>query len=294
MVRVNERKRERIEDLSNLRFLNASGKWIPFSNTAQIEPGHGAAQVTRYDNRRCVTVFADVETDTITSLEVNQLLQKRFTVPDAHGKPLWTQMADLLLGEIRTGVPIKGYSGYTLTFGGENEETQRSLSSLMRAFALSFLLIYFIMASVFRSYAQPLVVLTTIPFSFIGVVVGLYCMGEPIGIMALIGIISLNGIVVNDAIVLVDFINNARMRGVGRWRSVYESGVLRIRPIILTSVTTIGGLLPLMIWASGSSEFLKPMGHRDFMGIGFRDLLNTPRASLRLQCFGRYQNFLQY
>jgi multidrug efflux pump subunit AcrB len=272
MVRAKKSNRSRIEDISNLRFLNANGDWIPFENFATLMPGRGVSQITRFDNRRSITVSADVETEKITSMEANRLLRERFAASTSE-IPAWKTATDMFFGQVQTSLPCKERPGYTLTFGGENEETQRSLSSLLRAFVVSFVLIYFILAAVFRSYIQPMVVLLTVPFSFIGVIIGLFVMGEPIGIMALIGVISLNGIVVNDAIVLVDFINQSRRRGLGRWRSVYKSGILRIRPIILTSVTTIGGLLPLTAWVDGTSEFLSPMAIAISWGLAFATLL---------------------
>ncbi len=272
IVKCRESNFNDMEDITKMRFLNTKGEWVPFTNFGRLQPERGMAQIIRYDNRRCIIVSADVVPDIITSVEINAMLRERFTTASEEANPL-QPLIDMLTGAISPSLPSKNHPGYTLTFGGENEETQRSLSSLLRAFLVSFILIFFIMASVFRSYAQPFVVLLTVPFSFIGVVIGLYLMGEPIGIMALIGVISLNGIVVNDAIVLVDFINQARRRGFNRWRSVYRSGVIRIRPIILTSVTTIGGLLPLTAWASGTSEFLSPMAIAISWGLAFSTLL---------------------
>ncbi|MBN2329616.1 MAG: efflux RND transporter permease subunit [Candidatus Omnitrophica bacterium] len=273
VVRSKENRQNRIQDINKMRFLNRQGEWVPFQNFASLIPGGGFAQITRFNNRRTLSVTAEVLTDKITSVEANRLVREKFSDADREGKSAWRQFTDMLTGKLDVSTPCRGYPGYSLNFGGENEETQRSLSSLLRAFFVSIVLIYFIMATVFRSYIQPLIVLFTIPFSFIGVIFGLFVMGQPIGIMSLIGVISLNGIVVNDAIVLVDFINQARRRGIGRWRSVYESGVLRIRPIILTSVTTIGGLLPLTVWVRGTSEFLSPMAIAISWGLAFATLL---------------------
>lgn len=273
IVRLDKKKDWDYSEIQSIRFLSQQGKWIPFTNFAELIPAQGYSEITRFNNRRAITITAEVITDKITSVEVNSMLCLQFTDRKETGASMIHYLASLLLGTVETTFPCKGYPGYSLAFGGENEETQRSLSSLMRAFIVSLVLIYFIMGAVFRSYIQPLIVLFTIPFSLIGVIWGLYCMGQPIGIMALIGVISLNGIVVNDAIVMVDFINNKRDRGLGRWRSVYQAGIMRVRPIILTSVTTIGGLLPLTVWATGSSEFLSPMAIAISWGLGFATVL---------------------
>ena len=273
IVRLDEADRGRLETLRRLRFLNPQGKWVPFDNVASVHSEQGLSQVTRFNNRRSLTVSADVDTTRVTSVEANRLLKEHYTPPDMPRPGTLETLMNLLFARVASEIPSRDHPGYTLSFEGENEDTLKSLSSLLRAFVLSLLVIYFILTTIFRSYLQPLVVLLTIPFSFIGVILGLHLMGQPLSVMSLIGVIALNGIVVNDAIVLVDFINQARFRGSSRWRSVYESGLLRIRPILLTSITTIGGLLPLTVWASGTSEFLTPMAIAISWGLAFSTFL---------------------
>ena len=140
-------------------------------------------------------------------------------------------------------------------------------------------LIYFILGTQFKSYIQPLIILFAIPFAFLGAIIGILLMAfltatKPIfSIVTLYGIIGLAGIAVNDAIVMVTFINNARAKGVNRWRSIIQSGRLRVRPIILTSITTMFGVFPMMIGLGGKSEIWAPMASTIFFGLGCATLL---------------------
>jgi multidrug efflux pump subunit AcrB len=123
------------------------------------------------------------------------------------------------------------------------------------------------------------VIIGTIPFAFIGAVIGLLVSGDPFSITTLYGIVALGGIVVNDSIVMVTFINNARRQGVGRWKSVIQSGQLRLRPVLLTSITTICGVLPMAIGLGGKSEVWAPLANTIAWGLGaatFLTLLILP------------------
>ena len=167
----------------------------------------------------------------------------------------------------------KRYPGYTLSFGGEREEQMKSVSSLLRATVMAILIIYLILGTLFKSFLQPLVVMSAIPFSLIGVIVGHKIMGEPIGILSLIGLAALTGIVVNDSLVMVDFINQARKRGAPRWLSVLRSSFVRFRPVVLTSLTTIFGLSTLAFKTTGQAAFLAPMAISIVFGLVFSTIL---------------------
>lgn len=249
IVKYRESDRDEVEDLSHIHFAHPQGKLVPFDNVARINPAQGYAQIYRYENQRCIIVYADVQSDVTTSREVNQKALARF------------------------GTVSAKYPSYTFEYGGENEDTEESIRSFIRAFSVALLIIYFIMASLFRSYIQPLIILASVPFSFLGVLVGLLVSQEPIGIMVLIGIVALNGIVVNDAIIMVNFINRGRARGLSRWHAVVRAGRHRMRPVLLTSITTIGGLCPLIFWAEGTSQFLTPMATTVCWGLGFATIL---------------------
>ena len=132
---------------------------------------------------------------------------------------------------------------------------------------------YAIIATVFNSFLQPLVVMSAIPLAGIGVILGLMLHGEPLGFMAVLGMVALVGIVVNDSIILLDFVNKARLRGISRWRSLIWASKVRVRPIILTTLTTIAGLSPMLSGLTGTSTFLVPMAVALVYGLIFATVL---------------------
>jgi multidrug efflux pump subunit AcrB len=165
------------------------------------------------------------------------------------------------------------YPGYSVKYGGEQEETRDSLKSLSKAFFFAFLIVYLILASFFKSLTQPFVVMLAIPFGVIGVIFAFLTHGLPLSFMAILGIVGLNGIVVNDSIVLVDFINKLRASGIGRRESIIRAGQMRIRPVILTTVTTVGGLSTVAYGIGGKDPFLVPMALSICWGLAFSTML---------------------
>jgi multidrug efflux pump subunit AcrB len=250
-LRVIFRKESRrdLEDIEEMRFRNREGALVPFGNFARIERTPGYTNINRRERKRSITVSANVDENVVTSVEINRLLKDRYK--------------DL----------SRSYPGYVMNFSGEYEETQEQLIALAKAFGVAILLIYVILGSLFKSFAMPLVIMLAVPFSFIGVVVGFYVMGEALGLMAIIGAIGLAGIVVNNSLILVDFINNGREAGLGRREATLRACRLRLRPIILTSVTTIFGLLPLALGLFGVSGFLTPVAVAIVWGLTFSTFL---------------------
>ncbi|NQT87913.1 efflux RND transporter permease subunit [bacterium] len=225
-------------------------KLVPIRNFATVGFDTGYTRVVRYDRKRAITISANITAGQISSKDANARVRKTF--------------AD---------IPLR-YPGYSLAFGGEEQETVESLASLRAASIVALLLIYAILVSLFNSFGQPLVVMFTVPFSLIGVVAGLYVAGQPISMLAMIGTVALAGIVVNDSLVMVDFINRARRDGMPREEAVIQSGLMRLRPIILTTVTTCGGLLPTAMGiASGLESFLSPFAIALVSGLAFATLL---------------------
>ena len=184
-----------------------------------------------------------------TSLEVNQALRAEFSELPAE------------------------YAGYQVVFGGQEAERSKSLKSLGGAFVVALLIIYCILGCLFHSFTQPVVVMAVIPLGFLGVIYGLFVHGQPIGLMAIIGTIALSGVVVNDSLVFLDFINRLRAQGIGLQAAVVIAGRRRLRPILLTTITTILGLLPLVLEIGGSSSFLTPMAIAIVWGLGFATAL---------------------
>jgi multidrug efflux pump subunit AcrB len=248
-VKLREESSRSLEDIEEMRFRNRDGDLVPFKNFASIEQKPGYTNITRYEGKRAIDVIANVDEEVITSVEVNRLIKERYK-------------------DFGRNNP-----GYIMDFGGEYEETQEQMTALMKAFCVAILLIYVILGALFRSFIQPLVVMISLPFSFIGVVLGFYLMGEPLGLMAIIGTIGLAGIVVNDSLILVDFINKGREEGLERREALLRAGRLRLRPVILTSVTTIFGLLPLAFGLFGLSQFMTPVAVAIVWGLAFATLL---------------------
>ena len=245
IVKLQDKFRNNIDYIKNIKVGNILGELIPLTNVATLSWERGLSAINRQDQRRTVTVSAEVDTDIITSSEANRLVADFF--------------GDLSLR----------YPGYSLLLGGEHEEQRESIRSLTRAFLVAILLIYLILGNLFKSFFQPLIVMFAVPLGFIGVVVGHVVMDEVFGIFSLIGAVALAGIVVNDSLILVDFVNKARLRGASRWRSILWSGKIRLRPILLTSVTTMAAVSTLAFKRSGEGAFLAPMAISIVWGLLF-------------------------
>jgi len=249
VVKLKESQRDDLTDLENLRIKAPSAELIRFGNVASYSVERGPSTITRRDFIRTVSVTAEVDRDKITPTAVNKILERKF--PSLMAK----------------------YPKFSFALGGEYTKTQESFSSLKKAFAVALLLIYLILGTQFQSFTQPLVVMFTVPFAFIGVIVGLLVNGDTFTIVAFIGVVALAGIVVNDSIVLMDFINKRRQKGGNKWRSIVESGRVRMRPILLTSLTTIFGLLPMALGIGGRSEVWGPLAVSIIWGLSFSTFL---------------------
>ncbi len=248
MVKLAPQHRRSLADLAEMQFATPQGP-IPFSNVADLVRRQGVSQIQHHNSRRAIEVMAEVDEQVITSQRANRQLMARFSdIADRH-------------------------PGYTIEYGGEFEDTEESVASLMQAFVIAVVLIYVILGGLFGSFIQPLIVMFSVPFSFIGVVLGFYVLGQPLGMSALIGTLALTGIVVNDSLILIEFINRRRSEGVGVEDSIRRAGSARLRPIILTSITTIAGLLPMSLGLFGVDESLRPMAIAITWGLSFATLL---------------------
>jgi HAE1 family hydrophobic/amphiphilic exporter-1 len=250
-VRLDPGQLRSVGDLGRVRIRNQSGIAVPLASIGRLRGERSHAGIYRYDGRRTVVVTADVQETVTTAVAVNENLRAKFDTP-----------------AFAAAHPDIG-----LRFGGEFEETRKSFESLGEAFKVAVLAIYMILAAQFRSYALPLVILLTVPFAFIGVVVGLFVTGNPFTIMAGIAMVGLAGIAVNDAIVLVDFIRQRTESGMELLEAVRVGCRLRARPILLTSVTTIAGLLPMALGLTGFSKLWSPFAATICFGILFSTLL---------------------
>jgi len=266
MVRYARSYADRPQELDQVRLWSPGAGWVPLTSVARVELDQGPAAVIRKDRKRTILVSAAVDKELITSTEANRQVKARFA-------------------EVASRYP-----GSELVYGGENERQMESLYSLARASALAVLLIYLILGTLFRSFVQPLVIMSTVPFAFIGVVVGHLVMMQPLGLLSLIGLAGLVGVVVNDSLVLVAFVNRARERGASRWMALVRSTRHRLRPILLTSITTILGLLTLSFQTRGQAAYLAPMAISIVWGLAFATVLTlvmVPCALAILDDLGR-------
>jgi multidrug efflux pump subunit AcrB len=248
IVKYDRESRRSVANLAEMHFATPTGS-VPFSNLGTLRREAGYSQIHHHEEKRSITVTASVDEQLITSQRANRLLME--------------ELADL----------PERYAGYRVEYGGEFEDTQESIASLFRSFFIAIIVIYVILGGLFQSFLQPLVVMFSVPFSFIGVVAGFLILDEPLGMASLIGTIALTGIVVNDSLILIDFINRRRAEGFGVDDSIRRAGGARLRPIILTSVTTIAGLLPMSLGLFGVDESLKPMAVAIAWGLSFATVL---------------------
>ncbi len=222
---------------------------VPLRSVADAEVGRGPSSVGHEDRVRAVVVSADVEETEGNSAQILRTLAGELA-------------ADASMGP-----------GESFKLRGQADETAKSMAGLWSAALLSGLLIYLILGTLFQSFLQPMVIMFIIPFAGVGMVLGHAIMDRSITLMSLIGLLALAGVVVNDSLILVDFIGQRRRRGVPMLEAVQDSGRLRFRPIVLTSVTTMLGLLPLTFFVSGQARFLQPMAISIFFGLAVATVL---------------------
>ncbi len=248
VVQLDESARSDPTRLESLALVTPAGSTVQLREVATIEHGRGPAMLKHKDRERVVKVTAQIDDERVTSAGVNERLAER-------------------LSTLREANPDVRFE-----LGGEYERTNESLQSLKNAFVVALLVIFTILATQFRSFIQPLVVMLAIPLSFIGVVIGFFVSGAPIGLIALIGVVGLAGIVVNDSLVLVDFVNQRRQQGMDVDEAIVAGSHLRLRPIFLTSITTVAGLFPLAI-AGDHAPLLSPMATAIAWGLTFATVL---------------------
>ena len=262
MVRYPQEDRRSLGDLEGMRIRTPSGGEVPFSQVAVVEPGRGFASIRRVDRNRAVNVTAAVDAAVTTAGQVIADLQER------------------ILPEV-----LASYPGVNYTFEGAQAEQVDAVAGLQRGFVLALLLIFALLAVPLRSYVQPLIIMSAIPFGLVGAVWGHFIMGLDVTMMSMFGLVALSGVVVNDSLIMVDFINRRRRLHRDIARAVREAGVNRFRPILLTSLTTFVGLVPLMTSKSFDAAFMVPMAVSLAFGVLFATfitLMLVPTAYLIL------------
>jgi len=232
LVRAGEQDRSSIDDVRNLIVNPGSSRPVTLDAVAEIAITEGPAEIRRANQERVAVISANLAFGALSAAvaEIDQRL---------------------------AGVPVP--PTMRLDVAGQNEEMQASIRSLLFALGLAIFLVYLVMASQFESLVHPLVILFSVPLAAVGVALALALTGTTISVMVFIGMIMLSGIVVNNAIVLVDLINRLRAEGMERLQAIIEAGSLRLRPILMTSLTTALGLLPMALGLGEGAEIRTPM-----------------------------------
>ena len=255
------------ENVSRLMLTSLTGRKASVGQLADIRRGAGLYAVNRWERRRAVTARCDVQTEPgVDSDAVFDVLRTQI-LPEFGFRAVKGDDMTFL------GEPTTEAEGVRATFTGENEERDENFQHLFRVMIVGVLLIFAVLVIQFNSFRQTVIVLMTVPLSFVGVVFGMWACRDPFSLASFIGLVALAGIVVNDAIVLVDFTNQARRRGMPVKDALVEAGANRLRPVLLTTVTTIGGLLPLFLNISGGAEFWRPLTGAVIFGLGFATVL---------------------
>jgi len=235
-VRVRFKKifRDSLEDIQNIPIVTPFKPPVYLDQVASISTGEGPIQITRENQVRKVSILANIADRDLGS--IIQDINKRLEV-------------------VEDNLP----AGYRIEYGGQYKEMRETFVIMSGAFILAALLVYMILASLFESFLYPFIIMFTIPLAFIGVVLALLISGKPINLPVLIGFVILGGIAVNNGIVLVDYINQLKSRGVEKKDAILQACAVRMRPVLITALTTIFGMLPMALSTSAGSELRAPM-----------------------------------
>ena len=269
MVRLPIDERRSVADLQNILISTPDGGSVPLSHVATLTAGQSPSTINRIDRYRTLNVTADIEKNN-TNMTVLQ--------------------ADLAqyLDEL-----MQQYPGVDYKLEGEAKEQRESFGSLAWALVFVFFIIYALLAIPFKSYMQPIIVMSVIPFGMIGAVVGHWIMGMDLTIMSLLGMLALIGVVVNDSLVLVDFINKKRSEGGDLIEAVKLAGASRFRPVMLTSLTTFIGLMPLLFEKATQAQFLIPMAVSLGFGIIFATFITLLLVPVNYMLMERFQGWFK-
>jgi multidrug efflux pump subunit AcrB len=265
MVRYPRDERRSFATLDEIRVTGPDGAKRSLEELADITVDRGYSEINRLDQKRSISVTADIDVakSSLTSSQITADMEKRL-MPD-------------LLAE---------YPLVRVRWEGQREQTNESLRSLGVGFVVALFAMFVLLTMEFKSYFQPLLIILVIPFGIAGAVFGHALMGMPLTLFSMFGLVALSGVVVNDSIVLIDFINHRVRAGHPLREALREAGCLRFRPVLLTSVTTIGGLLPLLLETSFQAQFLVPMATSMAFGLATTTLLVLILVPVMYSFFG--------
>lgn len=250
MVRYPKEERSSIGHLESMRIRTATGEDIPFSEVADLEMAEGYGSIIRVDGNRSITVTAKADKGKIDPNEVANTVKDDF-IPTL----------------------LERYPEVSFRLEGASREQQEALVSLAKGFLFALFAIYALMAVPLKSYSQPLIIMSVIPFGMVGAIVGHLLLGHSVSVLSLCGIIALAGVVVNDSLIMVDFVNRARREGLRVIDAAVQAGTQRFRAIVLTSLTTFMGLLPIIFERSLQAQIVIPMAISLAFGILFATVI---------------------
>ena len=236
MVRYPEEDRKSLARFDDIRVDAGDGVQRPITELADVSVSRGYSEINRIDQKRSITISSDIDEKEGNAKEIVSNLQKTF-------------MPDLL----------RKYPSLRVRWEGQQEQDTESVQSLGIGLGIALIAMYVLLTMEFTSYGQPMVVMMIIPFGIVGAVIGHWVMDLPLTLFSMLGLVALTGIVVNDSIVLVDFINSAVRGGMPLDQAVLEAGGRRFRPVMLTSLTTIAGLAPILTETSFQAQLVIPM-----------------------------------
>jgi HAE1 family hydrophobic/amphiphilic exporter-1 len=235
-VRFDEIYRDDISKIENLTISTPQRSQIPLRQVAQISPGQGSIKIDREDHLRVAAVTANILDRDVGNVVKD--IKKKLEGNSGH---------------------LELPPGYFIEYGGSYKQMQDTFGTLSWALALGILLVYMVMASQFESLIHPFIVMFEIPLAFIGVGLAMFITGQTLSLPSFMGLIILSGIVVNNAIVLIDYVNQLRKKGMDKFDALVQGGITRLRPILITSVTTMLGMLPMALTQREGSEMMRPM-----------------------------------
>tara|TARA_R110000850_G_C9996329_1_gene468560 strand:- start:196883 stop:198019 length:1137 start_codon:yes stop_codon:yes gene_type:complete len=248
-VRLPEFQRQDLYYLNNLVIRTPSGQEVPLLDVAEITVSTSFRSIDRRDGRRIITVGTDVEP-----------------------KPAVGQVLELVQTEILPQLRAD-FPGLTWSFQGSQADLRESTAALWGGFGLAMIAIFALLAVAFGSYLQPLVVILAIPFGAVGAIIGHMILGMELSLVSIMGIVALSGVVVNDSLIMVSYANRQQGAGLGPAQAIYEAGLRRFRPIVLTTLTTFGGLAPIIAETSLQATYIIPMAVSLGFGIVFATAL---------------------
>jgi multidrug efflux pump subunit AcrB len=268
MVRYPKEQRKSLANVENMRIRLADGTEVPFSEVADIHLGRGYANIYRADRRRVVNVTADVDNEVANANEIN------------------TSLFMTVLPKLQSKYP-----GLVFGLEGEQREQRETTGSLASSALIALFAIFGLLAVQFKSYTQPSIIMSAIPFGLVGTIIGHMIMGYyltisnfittgiwqkvhfDLSMMSLFGIVALTGVVVNDSLIMIDLINRERAEGIELHQVIIDSATRRFRPIMLTTLTTFFGLVPMILEKSLQARFLIPMAVSLAFGIVFATMI---------------------